>query len=128
MKANFSHYNLLDDRVVFLPGWFKDTLRSAPIERLAILRLDGDMYELTMDTLDALYEKIVPGGFIIIDDYILSPCREAVHDFRRKRKITEPIREVDGAAIYWQIGSVKRRGADTRQHAKAEASRARGRR
>ena len=41
--------DLLDDQVVFIKGFFKDTLPDAPIEQLAILRLDGDLYESTMD-------------------------------------------------------------------------------
>ena len=44
VKANFERYNLLDDQVRFLPGWFKDTLQDAPIDQIAVLRLDGDLY------------------------------------------------------------------------------------
>src|SRR5262245_31896942 len=69
VRANFGRYGLLDDQVRFLPGWFKDTLPSAPIEKLAVARLDGDMYESTMDALEALYPKLEPGGFLIMDDY-----------------------------------------------------------
>jgi SAM-dependent methyltransferase len=49
VQSNFSKYGLLDEQVRFLKGWFKDTLPIAPIEQLAILRLDGDWYESTMD-------------------------------------------------------------------------------
>jgi len=69
VENNFRRYGLLDDQVVFLKGWFKDTLASAPIERLSVLRLDGDMYGATMDTLKNLYPKLSRGGFCIIDDY-----------------------------------------------------------
>ena len=48
VKHNFRRYGLLDDQVLFLVGWFKDTLSTAPIENIAVLRLDGDMYESTM--------------------------------------------------------------------------------
>ena len=51
VEENFRRYGLLDDRVRFLEGWFADTLPQAPIERLAVLRLDGDMYGSTMDAL-----------------------------------------------------------------------------
>jgi hypothetical protein len=44
VEQNFRKYGLLDEQVVFLKGWFKDTLPSAPIEKLAVMRLDGDMY------------------------------------------------------------------------------------
>jgi Macrocin-O-methyltransferase (TylF) len=54
-------------RVVFL--WFNDTLPDAPIDRLAVLRLDGDMYESTIEALNALYHKVSYGGSVIVDDY-----------------------------------------------------------
>jgi O-methyltransferase len=69
VKANFAKYGLLDDQVRFLPGWFKDTLPSAPIEQLALIRLDGDLYESTIDSIAALYPKLSVGGFLIVDDY-----------------------------------------------------------
>ena len=104
VEENFRRYGLLDDRVVFLEGWFKDTLPSAPIERLAVMRLDGDMYGSTMDALGALYPKLSPGGFCIIDDYALKGCREAVDDFRTEHRITSPIVEIDWSGVYWRRG------------------------
>lgn len=103
VAENFRRYNLLDDRVIFLEGWFKDTLPSAPIERLAVLRLDGDMYESTIQALEALYDKVSPGGFVIVDDYVLGPCARAIEDFRTARGITAPLEPVDGAAVWWQV-------------------------
>jgi glycosyltransferase involved in cell wall biosynthesis len=102
VQANFERYGLLDPNVRFLKGWFKDTLPSAPIERLALLRLDGDMYSSTIEALDALYHKVSPGGFVIVDDFILPPCRKAVEEFRARHGINDALQEVDGAAVYWQ--------------------------
>ncbi|OLC57023.1 MAG: hypothetical protein AUH85_04420 [Chloroflexi bacterium 13_1_40CM_4_68_4] len=62
VKANFERFGLLDEHVRFLPGWFKDTLPEAPIERLALLRIDADMFESTMDALRSLYPKLSRGG------------------------------------------------------------------
>lgn len=105
VRANFERYGLLDAQVVFLPGWFRDTLPTAPIERLAILRLDGDLYESTIQALSALYDKLSVGGFAIIDDYGVFPnCRAAVEDFRRERGISERIYDIDGSGVYWQRG------------------------
>jgi len=102
VKANFAHYGLLDDRVRFLKGWFKDTLPGAPIDRLAILRLDGDMYESTLDGLSALYAKVSPGGVVIVDDYgAVAACKQAVSDFRQAQQIAEPIRDIDGIGAFW---------------------------
>jgi O-methyltransferase len=103
VKANFERYGLLDERVRFLAGWFKDTLPNAPIERLAVMRLDADMYESTMDALTALYPKLSPGGYVIVDDYGALPnCRAAVHDFRAAHDIDDPIVPVDWTGVYWR--------------------------
>lgn len=103
VQANFDRYGLLDDRVEFLPGWFKDTLPSAPIDKLAVMRLDGDLYESTIDALEVLYPKLSVGGYCIIDDYgALEACRRAVDDYRRANGITEEIRPVDWTGAYWQ--------------------------
>ena len=102
VRSNFAKYDLLDNQVVFLKGWFSDTLPAAPIDQLAILRLDGDMYESTMDALTALYDKVSPGGFIIVDDFILAGCQKAIFDFRNQRGITEPLVPIDTMSAYWQ--------------------------
>ncbi len=102
VKNNFKKYNLLDDNVKFLKGWFSDTLHKAPIEKLAILRLDGDMYESTTDGLRNLYDKLSIGGFVIVDDYGLNNCRKAVHDFRDKRGIHDTINNIDNMGVFWQ--------------------------
>jgi hypothetical protein len=64
---------LLDDRVKFLKGWFSDTLPTAPIQSLSLLRLDGDL------------------------------CHAAVDDFRNERGISEPMEEVDFHCVLWQV-------------------------
>jgi O-methyltransferase len=102
VKRNFERYGLLDDRVSFLVGWFSETLPRAPIERLAVLRLDGDMYESTLDALRPLYPKLSRGGFAIIDDFALAPCRAAVEDYRREHGISEKLIDIDGTAVYWR--------------------------
>lgn len=102
VEANFRRYGLLDDQVRFLEGWFSETLPSAPIDRIAVLRADGDMYGSTMDILEALYPKVSPGGFVIIDDYQLDPCRQAVHDYRDAHRISDEIVSIDGYGVYWR--------------------------
>lgn len=102
VKANFARYGLLDDHVQFLKGWFRDTLPTAPIERLALMRLDGDLYESTMDALTNLYDRLSVGGFVIIDDFDIKACRDAVHDFRQARGITEEIEKIDWTGVYWR--------------------------
>ena len=102
VRANFERYGLLDERVRFLRGWFRDTLPTAPIEQIAVLRLDGDLYESTMVALDALYPKVTQGGWVIVDDYALPACKEAVDDFRRENGIDEELRHIDWTGVFWQ--------------------------
>ena len=101
VQANFRRYELLDDQVRFLKGWFKDTLPTAPIEQLALVRLDGDLYESTIQALDALYPKLSVGGYVIIDDYFVEQCKQAVSDFRDAHTIRDEIREIDWSGAYW---------------------------
>ena len=103
VESHFSKYGLLDNQVRFLKGWFKDTLPQAPIEKLAILRLDGDMYESTIQALDALYDKLSTGGFLIVDDFgVIIECHKAIYDFRQAHSITDEIQIIDSSGIYWK--------------------------
>jgi len=104
VRRNFERYGLLDDAVRFLPGWFSETLPHAPINRLAVVRMDGDLYESTMDALVNLYPKLSPGGYVIVDDYVISGCRAAVHEFRDRHGITDPIEKIDDAGSFWRRG------------------------
>jgi hypothetical protein len=102
VERNFKKYDLLDGQVRFVKGWFADTLAAAPIDKLAVLRLDGDMYQSTIEALMALYHKVQPGGFVIVDDFHIPACRSAVGDFREQRRILDPIRKIDDHGVFWQ--------------------------
>ena len=103
VKANFEQYGLLDDQVRFVKGWFSETLAAAPIGQLALLRLDGDMYESTRVALDSLYSKLSVGGYVIVDDYGAIPaCRQAVSDFRSENGVQEEIHAIDWTGVYWR--------------------------
>ena len=103
VEALFKRYDLLDDQVQFLPGWFRDTLPAAPIEQLALLRMDGDLYESTRDALEHLYPKVSKGGYIIVDDYgIPAGCRDAVDEYREANGIAEPIQKINDVSVFWR--------------------------
>ena len=104
VRHNFERYGLFDDRVKFLVGWFKDTLPTAPIEALSVMRLDGDMYESTIQAIEALYPKLSKGGFCIIDDFgsHASQAGQAVLDYRKANGIDDEIVDVDGFGAYWR--------------------------
>jgi hypothetical protein len=102
VKAAFARYGLLDAQVVFLEGLFRDTLPAAPVETLALLRLDGDMYKSTKDGLVNLYHKVSSGGTLIADDYYLFESqRKAVDEFRAAHGITDLIIQIDHFGGYW---------------------------
>jgi O-methyltransferase len=103
VRHNFERYGLLDDQVQFIVGWFRDTLADAPVKELAVLRLDGDLYESTIQGLDALYPKLSIGGYCIIDDYgALGNCEAAVTRYRSEHDITDEIVPVDATGVFWR--------------------------
>jgi hypothetical protein len=132
VQSNFARFGLLDDQVrasgctvvrwcalmcrwsviglgataqvVFLKGWFSDTLPDAGIDNIAVLRLDGDTYESTMDALEHLYAKVSDGGYCIIDDYwSFDDCKRAVDEYRANHGIRSELVRIDGLSCYWKV-------------------------
>jgi O-methyltransferase len=101
VTSNFEKYGVLDHNVIFLKGWFSDTLKDERIKKLSLLRFDGDMYGSTMDVLENLYFKLNQNGVLIIDDYCLPNCVKAVTDFRDKYNILDKISVVDKCGVFW---------------------------
>jgi O-methyltransferase len=103
VKNNFRKYNLLDNQVKFIKGFFSATLPNAPIEKLSLLRLDGDMYESTIVALESLYPKLSVGGYVIVDDYNAVPgCKSATEDYRAAHSIRSEMVKIDWTGMYWQ--------------------------
>lgn len=103
VEQNFAHFGLLDDQVQFAEGWFSETLAKIPAERFALIRLDGDYYESTRDALNALYPKLSPGGFLIVDDYHLPlGCKAAVDEYRKRHQITAPLIRINKQSVFWR--------------------------
>ncbi|MDX1650362.1 MAG: TylF/MycF/NovP-related O-methyltransferase, partial [Myxococcota bacterium] len=104
VQAAFRRFDLLDERVRFLEGWFADTLPTAPIGAIALLRLDGDTYRSTRDALLHLYDRVQPGGWVIVDDYhSWRACRAAVDDFLAGRGLRPALTRVDWTAASWRV-------------------------
>ena len=102
VRHNFERYGLMDEQVNFIVGWFRDTLADAPIDNLAVLRLDGDLYESTIQALESLYPKLSLGGYCIVDDYgVIDACAAAVEDYRSAHSIDDEILDIDGWGVYW---------------------------
>lgn len=111
VQATFSDFGVLTDSVIWLKGWFKDTLppARANFTSFAVARLDGDTYESTIQALENIYDKVSVGGFVIIDDYTdWVGCRQAVDDFRARHGIVSEMRPVQHGVgeqvrgVWWQ--------------------------
>lgn len=99
VEESFKKFGL-EHRAVFVKGWFKDTMPMLDIP-VAVLRLDGDLYESTDDVLRYMYDRVSPGGYVIVDDYQLPSCKLAVDELRSRKKIrgkSLPVR----AGVWWQ--------------------------
>jgi O-methyltransferase len=103
VKANFARYGLLDEQVVFVKGWFDQTLRTLDAASFALLRLDGDMYESTWVALETLYPRLSAGGYVIIDDFgAVEACRLAVEKYRKTNAIFAPLEWIDWTGVWWR--------------------------
>jgi hypothetical protein len=103
VQDNFSVYGLNNNNIVFLKGWFKDTLPDAPVEQIALLRMDGDLYESTTDILQSLYDKVADDGIIIVDDFAIDACKAAVIDFFTARKLPNPtFQTIDWTGVWFR--------------------------
>lgn len=108
VKEWFKIYGLENNnRIKFLKGFVNDTLPSAPIKKISVLRLDVDSYSATLDILDNLYHKVQPGGFIIFDDVNLIESLEAVKYFMKEKNLplelhnpyTDELYKIDGEKV-----------------------------
>lgn len=104
VRQGFKKMDLWDDHVRLVQGYFEHTLPNIEVERLAILRLDADLYNSTLDVLTHLYPKLSPGGFVIVDDYGIEmcDCKKAVEEYRAANNISDRIKMVDYQCAYWR--------------------------
>ena len=90
-----------------IKGWFSDTLPryKEEIGPIALLRLDGDTYSSTMEALTILYDNVVKGGIVVVDDYHdFSGCREALYNFFNERGIAPALEHYPFGRVYFRKG------------------------
>lgn len=85
-----------------IKGWFSETLPFfKPDLPIAILRLDGDWYDSTMDCLNNLFPLVKEGGIVIMDDYyVWDGCSRAVHDYFSKTNLPLKIRSFNNVCYF----------------------------
>lgn len=103
VEVNFLKYGIDKEEFTLVEGWFHETLPNADIEKISILRLDGDCYSSTIIALENMYDKVSVGGYVIIDDYDLECCKLALEDFLETRQIEPALIETSfgEGVIYW---------------------------
>jgi len=98
VRDAFDRFDLLDEQVRFLQGSPRETLSDAPIERVALLHVGGDVDPTV--ALDALYDRISLGGYVVIDDH--RTWADEVQAFRDRRGVQESLERVDWASAGWR--------------------------
>ena len=107
VQEPFRQLGLLDDGVAFHKGFFQHSLPPlrkqllAEKRSIAVLRMDGDMFESTMDILYNLYDLVPVGGCIIIDDFSIAEAREAVAEFLEHHGVIVEFVPIDESASYF---------------------------
>jgi O-methyltransferase len=89
-------------RLQIRAGWFEETVPqlASEVGPIAILHVDADWYDSVSLVLRTLYRLVVPGGFVIIDDYgSWVGARRATDEFRVKNSINAPMSDDH----YWRV-------------------------
>lgn len=87
------------ESLVIHQGWFEETVSKSKVKKIALLRLDGDLYNSTLVCLQHLFPKVVKGGVVIIDDWELPGCRAACDDYFKSIHY-KPDYQIKGVAYF----------------------------
>src|SRR6266478_7907173 len=103
VKQILRHVGADMTRIKIVPGWFQDTFPSVTAKQIAILNIDADWYQSVKLCLETFYDRVVPGGFVSLDDYGHWPgCRKAVDEFFQARELPYKLHQVDYSAHWFQ--------------------------
>ncbi len=107
VREAFSRFDLLDDRVGFLEGPPARRLTEAPIDDVALLRIGSRDPDEVRAVLEALHDRVAPGGFVVVDAYGAEDCQAAVDAFREQRGVTEQLERIDWSGAAWRKTATK---------------------
>ena len=104
VKRIFRRFRLSLQHVNIIAGWFDETLQTADLQTIALLHIDADWYASVKIVLETLYDKVVKGGFVVLDDYWRWPgYREAAKDYLKEHQIQGVVlKQVDLHGVYFQ--------------------------
>ncbi len=105
VQGHMKEWGIQLKQLKFYKGWFQDTVPKASIDKIALLRLDGDLYESTKICLQFLHPLVSISGYVIVDDYALTGCRLAVDEYHRQIGINPKIIVIEGGGgpVYYKI-------------------------
>ncbi len=107
VKLHMNRWGIQPFRLIYHRGWFQNVLpkKSTIVGAISLLRLDGCLYESTKVCLEYLYPKVSKGGYVIIDDYALTGCKKAIHEYLDKHGLTPTIIPIEGGLgpVYWRV-------------------------
>lgn len=105
VQSNLNIWGADINQFTFVKGWFQKTLpkEAKKIEKISILRLDGDLYDSTRVCLEHLFPKLVSGGILIIDDWALDGCKLACDEYFKDYKLLGKLNEVENSTPVWFI-------------------------
>ena len=107
VQGHMREWGINSNQLLYYIGWFQDTVPLAvkKIKKIAILRLDGDLYESTKVCLEYLHPLVLKNGYVIIDDYALTGCRKAVDEYHLQIGIEPEIVKIEsgGGPVWYKI-------------------------
>jgi O-methyltransferase len=76
------------EKMVIVPGWFNETLSKSRVRKVALLHIDADWYDSVKAVLEIFFDRVVPGGFVVMDDYgYWQGCSQALRDYFAEHRV-----------------------------------------
>ena len=102
VRDGFARFGLFDDRITFLQGPPSRMLAEAAIGDVALLRVGAHDPEDVRMALETVHDRLVPGGFVVVDGYGAAGCQETVDRFREEHGLLDPLQRIDWTGVAWR--------------------------